>query len=137
MAVDIRHRVDQTWRYLVRGGADERHARRTAEILRSRGADDDLVTAGLLHDVAKPAETRLWHRIAAVLLEHFAPRARARLALGDGVFARYLDHAARGAEEARRRGASDRVVRLIARHHDAPSSEDERMLHDADREAVP
>jgi putative nucleotidyltransferase with HDIG domain len=131
------HRVDQTWRYALRGGADERHARRTAEILRARGADEELVTAGLLHDIAKPAETRLWHRIAGVLLERFAPAARARLARGDGVFARYLDHARRGADEARRRGASERVVGLIARHHATPEHDDERMLHDADREAVP
>ena len=34
-------------------------------------------------------------------------------------------------------GASDRVVRLIARHHDRPLSEDERLLARADREALP
>ncbi len=56
---------------------------------------------------------------------------------GDGVFARYLDHARRGAEEARRGGASERVARLIERHHLAPRDEHERMLHQADREALP
>ncbi len=135
--MDVRHRVDQTWRYALRSGADERHARRTAEILRARGGDEELITAGLLHDIAKPAETRLWHRVAGVLLERLAPRAHARFSRGDGVFARYLDHARRGADEAGRRGVSERVVRLIARHHEAPRSEDERMLRDADREAVP
>ena len=62
-------RVQQTWRYLLDAGADQRHAERTAELLRSWGADDELVTAGLLHDLAKPSGTRLWHRIAGVLLE--------------------------------------------------------------------
>lgn len=135
--MEVRHRVAQTWRYAFSSDADERHARRTAEALRRMGADEDLVAAGLLHDIAKPPGTRIWHRVAAVLLEGLAPRVRARLSEGDGTFARYLDHARRGAAEARRRGASERVVRLIARHHERPASDDERMLHAADREALP
>ena len=137
MSSDVRHRVAQTMRYALAAGADERHAQRTAEILRSLGADDELISAGLLHDLAKPRDTRLWHRIAAVLLDRLAPRVRARLARGEGTFARYLDHARRGADDARRSGASERVVRLIARHHDAPRDDDERLLHRADREALP
>jgi putative nucleotidyltransferase with HDIG domain len=135
--VQVRHRVAQTWRYALSAGADERHAQRTAEALRRMGADEELIVAGLLHDVAKPRDTRLWHRIAAVLLDAVAPRARETLARGDGTFARYLAHARRGADDARARGASDRVVRLIARHHERPESEDERLLHRADREALP
>ena len=137
MTVDLRHRVTQTWRFALTSGGDERHAVRTADALRRLGADDELVMAGLLHDVAKPRETRIWHRIAAVAVEWVAPGLRARLARGDGVFARYLDHARRGAEEARARGASERVVRLIARHHERPRDADERLLHEADREALP
>lgn len=135
--MQVRHRLQQTWRYALSAEADERHARRTADALRRMGADEELIAAGLLHDIAKPRETRLWHRIAGVVLESVAPRVRARLAQGDGVLARYLDHARRGAEEARRRGATERVVRLIARHHDRPVSDEERMLHRADREATP
>jgi putative nucleotidyltransferase with HDIG domain len=134
---DVRHRVAQTWRYALAAGADERHAERTAEILRSLDAGEEVVEAGLLHDIAKPAGTRLWHRIAGVLLARFAPAVRERLARGESTFARYLDHARRGAEEARRRGASERVVRLIARHHERPADEDERLLHHADHEALP
>jgi putative nucleotidyltransferase with HDIG domain len=134
---DLTHRVAQTWRYALSKGADQRHAQRTAEALRRMGADEELIVAGLLHDIAKPPGTRIWHRIAAVLIDAVAPRARERLARGDGTFARYLDHARRGAEEARGRGASERVARLIARHHDRPASDDERLLHRADREALP
>lgn len=137
MSSEVRHRVAQTWRYALAPGADERHAQRTAEALRRLGADEELIAAGLLHDIAKPRETRIWHRIAAVLLGAFVPGARERLARGDGVLARYLDHARRGAAEARQRGASDRVVRLIARHHERPTLDDERLLHRADREALP
>jgi predicted HD phosphohydrolase len=59
-------RPRQTLRVVAAGAsADTRHALRTAEILRELGADPELVHAGLLHDVAKPAGTALWHRIAS------------------------------------------------------------------------
>ena len=130
------HRVQQTVRYLGSTGADDRHATETARILRQLGADEELVVAGILHDAAKPANTLLWHRVAGVLLE-LTTRVRARLASGDSTFARYLDHARRGAELARDDGASERVVRLIERHHRRPITEDERLLARADREALP
>ena len=127
-------RVRQFFRYSRRADGDLRHAERTAALLRARGADEDLVLAGFLHDVAKPAGTRIWHRIAGALLPASLRRGLAR---GDGTFARYLDHARLGAEEARRRGSSERVVALIARHHETPVTGEERMLHEADREALP
>jgi putative nucleotidyltransferase with HDIG domain len=132
----VLHRVQQTVRYLGPAGADDRHATETARILRQLGADEELVVAGILHDRAKPANTLLWHRVAGVLLE-LTPRVRERLASGDSTFARYLDHARRGAELARDDGASERVVRLIARHHQRPETKDERLLARADREALP
>ena len=132
----MRHRVRQTVRYIGAAGADDRHATETARILRQLGADEELVVAGLLHDAAKPVNTLLWHRIAGVLLE-FTPRVRGRLASGDSTFARYLDHARRGAELAREDGASERVVRLIARHHRRPVTQEERLLARADSEALP
>ena len=127
----------QTWRYLAVARGDQRHAERTADILRALGADDELVLAGMLHDRAKPNGTRLWHRVAGVLLETFAPAVRRRYARGDGTFALYLDHARRGAELARTEGRSERVVRLIARHHEPSSDDDARLLARADREAMP
>ena len=127
-------RVRQFFRYSRRADGDLRHAERTAALLRARGADEDLVLAGFLHDVGKPADTRIWHRIAGALLP---VSLRRRFARGDGTFARYLDHARLGAEEARRRGSSERVVALIARHHETPVTGEERMLHEADREALP
>jgi putative nucleotidyltransferase with HDIG domain len=130
------HRMRQTARYAASAGADDRHGTETARILRQLGADEELVVAGILHDAAKPQNTLLWHRVAGVLLE-VTPRVRARLARGDSTFARYLDHARRGAEMARADGASERVVSLIARHHQRPVTDDERLLARADREALP
>jgi putative nucleotidyltransferase with HDIG domain len=131
-------RARQTLRVVAAGAtADARHAERTAEILRGLGADEELVTAGLLHDIAKPPDTRLWHRVAGVLLARIAPRVRRELARRDTTFARYLDHARLGADEARRQGASDRVVFLIAGHHSPPRSDDARLLARADHAALP
>jgi putative nucleotidyltransferase with HDIG domain len=133
----VRERVQQTVRFVVAQEGDARHAERTAEVLRELGADEDLILAGLLHDRGKPAQTRLWHRIAGVLLGAVAPRVRDRLARGESTFARYLDHARRGAAQAENEGRPARVVRLIARHHQPPRDEDERLLARADREALP
>ena len=130
-------RVVQTWRYLANEQGDERHAQRTAEILRQHGADAEIVLAGLLHDRAKPAGTRLWHRIGAVVIDAFAPSLRSRFSNGGRTFALYLTHAQRGAELARAEGRSERVVRLIARHHEIPADDDERLLALADLEALP
>jgi putative nucleotidyltransferase with HDIG domain len=133
----VRERVQQTVRFVVAQEGDARHAERTAAALRALGADEELILAGLLHDRGKPADTRLWHRIAGVLLTRLFPRARQRMAGGESTFSRYLDHARRGAAQAQIEGRSARVVRLIARHHEPPRDDDERLLARADREALP
>jgi putative nucleotidyltransferase with HDIG domain len=133
----VRERVQQTVRFVVAQESDARHAERTAAVLRELGADEELILAGLLHDRGKPADTRLWHRIAGVLLARLASRVRGRIASGDSTLARYLDHARRGAAQAEIEGRSARVVRLIARHHEPPRDADERLLARADREALP
>ena len=133
----MRERVQQTVRFVVAQEGDARHAERTAALLRELGADEEVILAGLLHDRGKPADTRLWHRIAGVLLGRLVPRVRERLSHGESTLARYLDHARRGAAQAQIEGRSERVVRLIARHHESPRDEDERLLARADREALP
>ena len=133
----MRERVQQTVRFVVAQEGDARHAERTAAVLRELGADEELILAGLLHDRGKPAQTRLWHRIAGVLLGAVVPRVRGRLARGESTFALYLDHARRGAAQAQIEGRSARIVRLIARHHEPPRDADERLLARADREALP
>jgi len=133
----MRERVQQTVRFVVAQEGDARHAERTASVLRELGADEELILAGLLHDRGKPAGTRLWHRVAGVLLTRLLPAMRRRLARGDSTLARYLDHARRGAAQAELEGRSVRVVRLIARHHEPPRDDDERLLARADREALP
>lgn len=108
--------------------ADRRHALRTFAKLRAAGADEELCFVGLVQDFGKPPRARLWHRVAAVL----APRLARRV--GGATMRGYLGHAARGAELARTAGLSERAVRLIARHHERPRDDDERLLARADRE---
>ncbi len=133
----MRERVQQTVRFVVAREGDTRHAERTAAVLRELGADEELILAGLLHDRGKPSRTRLWHRVGGVLLGRLAPRLRERLSRGESTFALYLDHARLGAAQAALEGRSQRIVRLIARHHEPPSDADERLLARADREALP
>lgn len=107
---------------------ERRHALRTYARLRAVGADAELCLAGLLHDVGKPAGTRLWHRVAAVLAPGVARR------VGGPVMRAYLDHARIGAERLRELSHGERVARLVARHHEPPLDGDEAMLARADRE---
>jgi putative nucleotidyltransferase with HDIG domain len=110
------------------GRADRRHALATYAKLRRAGADEELCAVGLLHDVGKPMDTQLWHRVAAVLAPGLARR------LGRETMRAYLDHARRGAERARALGMSERAVRLIERHHQPAEDDDSRLLAAADRD---
>ena len=99
--------------------ADRRHAIDVAARLASVGHHDrDLVTAALLHDAAKGARMRLWHRVAGVVLEALAPRLLRRLASPREAsplhgFYLYLEHARLSAEAARDAGCGERVARFI------------------------
>jgi putative nucleotidyltransferase with HDIG domain len=107
---------------------DRRHALSTYAKLRDAGADEELCAVGLLHDLGKPRQTRLWHRIAAVLAPGIARR------IGGTTMRDYLDHATIGAAKARAMGLSERAVQLIARHHDPPEDPEASALVRADRE---
>jgi hypothetical protein len=110
--------------------ADRRHALDVVERLLAAGHDDaDLLAAALLHDAAKGHRMRLWHRVAGVLLDAFAPSVLRRLATPDEdswrhPFHLYLHHADLSAELARSAGCSDRAAAFI---RGAPGSGDVRL----------
>ena len=111
--------------------ADRRHALDVADRLVARGHDSpDVLAAALLHDVAKGRRMRLWHRVAGVLLEAFAPSLLGRLAVAQPdswrhPFWLYLHHGPMSAELAARAGCSPTTARLI---RGVPSGASEAQL---------
>jgi hypothetical protein len=99
--------------------ADRRHGLDVAQRLLASGHDDrDLLAAALLHDAGKGHRLRLWHRVAGVLLEAFAPSALRRLASPDPrswrhAFHLYLHHDAISAEMAVEAGCAPRAAAFI------------------------
>jgi hypothetical protein len=99
--------------------ADRRHALDVVHRLLASGADDpELLAAALLHDAAKGHRLRLWHRVAGVLMERFAPRMLRRLASDEPASAGYawhlyLHHEILSAEAAGAAGCTARVAAFI------------------------
>lgn len=119
--------------------ADRRHGLEVARRLLTAGFDDpELLSAALLHDAGKGHRMRLWHRVAAVLIEAVAPRMLARLASSDPAsggypFHLYLEHAPISADAALAAGCSPRTAGFIrgsVSDADAPLA---AALHAADR----
>lgn len=111
--------------------SEQLHSLRVLRALQAEGeVSPALAAAALLHDLGK---TRwpfpLWQRVLVVLLPRLAPRMAARLSQGsesDPLARPFIlceQHPARGAEMARAAGADERVVRLIARHAQAPGDD--------------
>jgi len=105
--------------------SDQEHLIAVAESLARCGASDDLVTAGLLHDIGKAAPgitIRLTDRFAKVLVECAAPNMLTRPAsqrqpprIGATLWV-LAGHAEAGAELAGRAGYNERMQWLIANH---------------------
>lgn len=118
--------------------ADRRHALDVAGRLLAAGHDDpDLLAAALLHDVAKGHRMRLWHRIAGVLLEAFAPAVLRRLASPDPdswrhPFHLYLHHAELSAHVVTTAGGSARTAAFIRGTASGDDARLQRALTDAD-----
>lgn len=106
---------------------DIAHSAATARWLIERGeADNDLIVAGLLHDVAK-GEQRRADRVAWVLAGYAG--VGNRLADGDSRFefrramARTAEHSAAGARLLLQAGATPAVAELIRLHHTPPGTD--------------
>lgn len=118
--------------------ADRRHALDVADRLLAAGRDDgDLLAAALLHDAAKGHRMRLWHRVAGVLLEAFAPSLLRRLANPDPrswrhAFHLYLHHGPMSAELAERAGCPPRVGAFIRGEGVGQDAQLQRALEAAD-----
>ena len=118
--------------------ADRRHALDVSGRLLGAGIDDpDVLSAALLHDVAKGHRMRLWHRVTGVLLEAFAPGLLRRLASADPAswrhpFHLYLHHAGLSAEMAAAAGCGTRTASFIRGEGMGDDARLQRALTEAD-----
>jgi hypothetical protein len=118
--------------------ADRRHALDVSARLLNAGIDDpDVLCAALLHDAAKGHRMRLWHRVAGVLLEAFAPGVLRRLASTEPgswrhPFHLYLHHADLSAEMAAAAGCGTRTGAFIRGEGTGDDARLQRALTEAD-----
>ncbi len=106
-------------------GSDQAHLVAVATILADEGANDDLITAGLIHDVGKSVPGITIHlaaRIAKVVIARVSPRATDRIAtwqspprLGKGLWV-LCRHPITGSVLAASSGYNERVLWLVANH---------------------
>lgn len=123
--------------FRILGIADQEHLIRVYMALVDLGADNDTITAGLIHDVGKAcAKCRITvvDRGLHVILSRFAAPLYRRFAaievaptLVRGLH-RLANHAERGALAASQAGYNDRVVYLI-RHHESGGDTHDPQLH--------
>ena len=118
--------------------ADRRHGLDVARALLARGVDDrEVLAAALLHDVAKGARLRIWHRVGGVLLAAVAPGLLQRIASPDPGSRRYawhlfLHHAELSAQAVRQAGLPDRTAAFIAGTAGGPDAALAKALRAAD-----
>ncbi len=133
--------------FRILSNADQRHLLAVYEYLRASEADDDTVTAGLIHDVGKACRRcshNVAQRTAHVMLNRILPVPYRRFAamehVPDALWSMQVlaNHAERGAKAAAQQGYSDRVCELIRTHESGGRDDDPalRLLRDADDRAV-
>lgn len=125
---------------------DQQHLLRTYRLLVEASAEDDTITAGLIHDVGKAcAKCRITvvDRGLHVFLRRVAPWPYRRFAgietapaLVRGLH-RLANHAERGALAAIQAGYNDRVIELVRDHESGGNRNDKQLqlLRAADHEA--
>lgn len=118
-------RVVEKWDRLA--PYDRRHLLAVASNLRSDGHADEVVLAGLLHDIGKPDRLSVATRATAVVIERIGKDARSRtieISFPVPWFRQLqatLRHATAGADLLSRHDVSPQVVWLV-RHHDSDLS---------------
>lgn len=117
---------------------DQRHLISVASDLRKNSKPRDLVLAGLLHDVGKPAHVPIAARVAVVFMDRFPHSVKARVRnvkrppLGLSAIHSLLNHAENGADLLASHNMSPAIVWLVRHHEDTLSNPWLTALQDAD-----
>ena len=117
---------------------DQHHLISVATDLRENGKPLDLVLAGLLHDIGKPAHVPLAARVAVVLLDRFPPSLKVRIRdlknppVGLSAIHSLLNHAGIGADLLASHNMSPAIVWLVRHHEGTLSNPWLVALQDAD-----
>jgi len=125
--------------FLKMSASDQQHALRVYHLLQAVGQTDrELLRAALLHDVGKTrTKLTVWDRSLAVVGQAFVPGKAREWGAGDGAgwkraFVVREQHAAWGADLAKRAGSAAEVIELILRHQDTLMANgdelDERLM---------
>lgn len=133
--------------FRILSAADQRHLLAVYENLRAKGADEDTLTAGLIHDIGKACRRcshNVAQRTAHVLLNRVLPGPYRRFAAMEHVpdvlwsMQVLANHAERGAKAAAQQGYPARVCDLVRTHESGGRDEDPelRLLREADDHAV-
>ena len=120
--------------FLQMSASDQQHALRVYRLLRAIGqTDKKLLCAALLHDVGKiSTKLTVWDRSLAVLGKALVPRKAREWGMSDRAgwkraFVVREQHAAWGADLAKRAGSPVDVVELILRHQDTLAASIDQM----------
>lgn len=147
---EVRDRLTEAMgiQFGILSSGDQRHLLRVYHFLRANGAEDETVTAGLLHDVGKACRKcniNIFDRGLHVVCNRFLSGPYRMFARLDSPPRRMIglhrlaNHAHRGAEAARQAGYNDRVQWLIRYHERGGDDADLQLqlLRSADNNAGP
>lgn len=148
LPADVRARLTESMeiQFRILSTGDQEHLIQVYRDLESRNADEDTVTAGLLHDVGKACRKcniTIVDRFVHVFLSRVITGPYRRFARRETVPPRLMglhrlaSHARRGALAARQAGYNERVAWMIEHHEHGGDPDDAglRLLRESDTNA--
>ena len=150
LPIDVRERLTDAMeiQFRILSSGDQRHLLRVYRYLKTHGAEEHTITAGLLHDVGKACrkcKINVFHRSIHVFCIRVLRTPYSLFAQMESPPRRLIDlhrlanHARRGAVAAQQAGYNERIQWLIKHHESGDEIEDTQLqlLRRADAAAGP